>query len=140
MKGYTAKKGSQYYAVIYEGLDPVTGKEIRTWHRAGTNKAKAEKLARKLATEIDGANDGVRSLTFGAFLVGQWLPNKKITLAESTWHGYRRKIERHIIPALGSIPIRRLKVNQLEALYDSKLHPVEPGTKALAPRPCSRST
>lgn len=67
MKGYTVKKCKQYYAVIYEGLDPVTGKEIRTWHRAGTNKAKAGKLTRKLATEIDRASDGLRSLTFGAF-------------------------------------------------------------------------
>lgn len=81
--GYIAKKGNQYYAVIYEGLDPVTGKEIRTWHPAGTNKAKADQLARKLAAEIGGANDAVRSLTFGAFLVGQWLPGKANTLAAS---------------------------------------------------------
>ena len=26
MKGYVAKKGDRWYAVIYEGLDPVTGK------------------------------------------------------------------------------------------------------------------
>jgi len=62
------------------------------------------------------------------------LPGKKITLAESTWHGYRRKIERHILPALGPVPIRRLKVTQLEALYDSKLHPVDPEVRALAPK------
>lgn len=33
MRGYTAKKGSRYYAVIYEGVDPATGKERRRWHR-----------------------------------------------------------------------------------------------------------
>jgi hypothetical protein len=32
MKGYVAKKGSNWYAVIYEGTDPVTGKERRSWH------------------------------------------------------------------------------------------------------------
>ena len=65
MKGYVAKKGNQYYAVIYEGLDPVTGKEKRTWHPAGTDRKVAEALASKLAAEIDGANDTTRSLTTG---------------------------------------------------------------------------
>lgn len=27
MKGYVANKGGRWYAVIYEGLDPVTGRE-----------------------------------------------------------------------------------------------------------------
>ncbi len=109
VKGYVAKKGNQFYAVIYEGLHPVTGKEKRTWHPAGPDRPAAEKLASKLAAEIDGRDDKTRSLTFGAYLTEQWLPGKANTLAESTWHGYRRKIDRHILPTLGRIPIRRLK-------------------------------
>lgn len=35
MRGYVVKKGNQYYAVIYEGIDPTTGKERRRWHPAG---------------------------------------------------------------------------------------------------------
>jgi hypothetical protein len=27
MKGYVANKGGRWYAVVYEGLDPVTGRE-----------------------------------------------------------------------------------------------------------------
>lgn len=134
MKGYVAKKRNRYYAVIYEGLDPITGKEQRRWHPAGTNKAAATKLAKRLAADVEGRDDDTRSLTFGAYLTTQWLPGKKITLAESTWHGYRRKIERHILLALGPVPIRRLKVTQLKALYKSKLHPTDPDLKALAPK------
>jgi len=134
MKGYIAKKGNRYYAVIYEGLDPVTGKEVRKWHPAGTCRDEAETLAHKLAARTDGGTDSIRSLTFGAYLTQQWLPGKANTLAESTWHGYRRKIERHILPTLGAVPIRRLKVTHLEALYESKLRPTETGTKALAPK------
>jgi hypothetical protein len=55
-------------------------------------------------------------------------------LAESTWHSYQRKIERHILPSLGRIPIRRLKVTDLERLHDSKLRPAEVGVKPLAPK------
>jgi hypothetical protein len=35
MKGYVARKSDRWYAVIYEGLDPITGRERRTWHPAG---------------------------------------------------------------------------------------------------------
>jgi hypothetical protein len=55
MKGYVAKKGSSWYAVIYEGTDPVTGKERRSWHPAGRDRADAERLAAKLANERDGS-------------------------------------------------------------------------------------
>ena len=30
MKGYVARKGDRWYAVMYEGLDPVTGRERRS--------------------------------------------------------------------------------------------------------------
>ena len=45
MKGYVTQKGTRWYAVIYEGLDPVTGRERRRWHAAGTSRADAERLA-----------------------------------------------------------------------------------------------
>ncbi|NOY56289.1 MAG: hypothetical protein GXP34_09930, partial [Actinobacteria bacterium] len=117
MKGYVARKGDRWYAVIYEGLDPVTGKERRTWHPAGTNRQDAERLAAHLARTINGRNDEGRALTFGAYLTTRWLPGKKLALAHSTWDGYRRKINRHILPTLGRVPIRRLRPDHLEALY-----------------------
>jgi hypothetical protein len=49
MKGHVKKRGDRYYAVIYGGRDAVTGKERRSWHPAGTDRAEAERLAAKLA-------------------------------------------------------------------------------------------
>jgi hypothetical protein len=63
VKGYVAKKGDRWYAIIYEGLDPVTGKELRRWHPAGTSREEAEKLAARLARELNGRNDEGRSLS-----------------------------------------------------------------------------
>ena len=116
MRGYVARKGNRWYAVISEGLDPVTGKERRRWHPAGTSREEAERLAARLAAEVNGRNDQIRSLTFGACLTNHWLPGKRINLAESTWDDYRRKIDRHILPVIGRIPIRRLRANHLEVL------------------------
>jgi Phage integrase, N-terminal SAM-like domain len=60
----------------------------------------------------------VRSLTFGAYLTSQWLPTTKLHLAVSTYRGCERNVQRHILPALGRVGIRRLRYQQIEALYD----------------------
>jgi integrase len=133
MKGYVARKGDRWYAVIYQGLDPATGKELRRWHPAGTSREDAERLAASLAAEMNGRDDGGRSLTFGVYLTARWLPGRRLELAQSTWDGYRRKVELHILPSLGSIPIRRLRPHHLERLYDEKLHP-QNGKRPLAPK------
>jgi hypothetical protein len=133
MKGYVARKGDRWYAVIYEGLDPVTGREQRSWHPARTDRAEAEALARQLATQVNGRDDEGRTLSFGAYLTTRWLPGKRLTLRATTWDGYRRRIDRHILPALGRIPIRRLRPAHLEALYESLLNPTD-GRRALAPK------
>jgi integrase len=133
MVGYVARKGDRWCAVIYEGLDPVTGRERRSWHPAGTVRADAERLAARLAREHDGSIDPARSMTFGVYLTTRWLPGKRLVLADSTHDGYRRNVERHVLPALGSIALRRLRPEHLEALYERLLHPRD-GTAGLAPK------
>jgi integrase len=132
MDGYVAQRRGRFYAVIYEGRDPVTGKEVRRWHPAGTDRAEAERLAAKLAAKEQGRVDAVRSLTFGAYLTQQWLPCKRLHLATSTYRGYERNVILHVLPALGRIPIRRLRYEQIEAVYDALLHPTE--GRGLAPK------
>ncbi|MCB0948772.1 MAG: site-specific integrase [Acidimicrobiales bacterium] len=132
MDGYVAQRRGRFYAVIYQGLDPVTGKERRSWHPAGTDRAEAERLAKKLAAEETKRTDAVRSLTFGAYLTSQWLPAKELHLATSTYRGYKRNVQLHILPVLGRTRIRRLRYQQIEALYEMLLHP-ETG-RGLAPK------
>ena len=44
-----AKRDGVFYAVVYEGTNPVSGRERRQWHRCPTRPA-AEQLARGLGT------------------------------------------------------------------------------------------
>lgn len=55
MQGYVTSKGRHWYAVVYEGLDPATGRERRRWHRAGTDRAQAQSLARQTRRPGEGA-------------------------------------------------------------------------------------
>lgn len=90
MKGYVARKGNRWYAVISDGLDPVTGRERRSWHPAGSDRAEAERLARQLAAKVNGRDDEGRALSFGAHLTTRWLPGKRLALRATAWDGYRR--------------------------------------------------
>jgi integrase len=117
MQGYVARKGDRYYAVIYEGTDPVTGRERRRWHPAGTDRVDAERLAAELARRRH--NDGYErsSLTVAVYLAQRWLPSKKLTLRTSTHDSYRRNIELHVTPAIGRVSLRRLRPDHLERFY-----------------------
>jgi hypothetical protein len=39
---YIMQRKDRFYAVAYDGLDPMTGRERRRWHPAGTNRTDAE--------------------------------------------------------------------------------------------------
>ncbi len=44
MRGHIAKKDNRCYAVVYEGIDPATGKLRHRWHTAGETRKGAEKV------------------------------------------------------------------------------------------------
>jgi hypothetical protein len=57
MDGYVAQRRGRFYVVIYEGWDPVTGKEVRRWHPAGTKRADPDRLAARLVDGPDRADE-----------------------------------------------------------------------------------
>lgn len=118
MRGYIAKKGKQYYAIIYEGIDPATGKERRRWHPGGPRRSDAEKLLTEL---VKRANDGHTTpsdrINFGEYLTEKWLPIQRAQLRPSTFDSYRRNIENHVMPALGRIPLHKLAPEDLDTFY-----------------------
>ena len=118
MRGYVAQRRNRFYAVIYEGIDPITGRERRRWHPAGTDREQAKELATALASAQSQRIDGRRvGPTFGVYLTMKWLPAKQLTLRPSTWDGYRRLIELHVLLHLGRVPLRHLRAEHLDRLY-----------------------
>jgi len=77
-------------------------------------------MANQLAAHVT-ARHRDRGLSLARYLQGQWLPAKRVSLRPSTWDGYRRKIELHVVPSIGHVPLRRLRVEHLESLYTALL-------------------
>src|SRR5689334_2267494 len=101
MRGYVTKKGNRYYAVIYDGVDPTTGKEKRRWIKAGTRKGDAEKIVTDMVKRRQqGETVSVDKTTLGVYLTERWLPIQQSKTRTSTWDSYRRNIDLHVIPAL----------------------------------------
>jgi integrase len=118
VKGYVVRKGNQYYAVIYEGLDPITGREHRRWQPAGPDRELAEALAHRLADDRLRDRSPYRSsLTVGVYLTQRWLPANQARLRPSTWAGYDRNVRLHIVPRIGRVPLRHLRPDHIERLY-----------------------
>jgi hypothetical protein len=90
MKGYVARKGDRYYAVIYGRLDPLTGRERRRWHPAGTCETQSTPTRGELAAAHAPDQTERSSLTVAVYLTQRWLPMKKSSLRASTWDGHRR--------------------------------------------------
>lgn len=122
MRGGIQKKGNNYYAVVYDGVDPGTGKKRRTWVPAGTRRSDAEKV---LAAEIKRRHDGeptpTEKLNLGQYLTERWLPIQKSRVRPSTYDSYRRTIDLHVIPALGRRPLDKLTAEDLDLFYATLL-------------------
>lgn len=118
MRGYVVKKGKQYYAVIYEGIDPTTGKERRRWHPGGPRRRDAERLVNDLVKRKDeGTYRGPDRLSLGEYLTERWLPGQRSQLRLSTFDSYRRIIELHVLPRIGGIALQKLVPEDLDGLY-----------------------
>jgi Phage integrase, N-terminal SAM-like domain len=118
--GLRRGEGRPVYAVIYEGIDPITGPERRRWHAVGSDRAQAARSTVLLA-EAARARDVTPGLTLARYLLQTWLPRRRLSLRPSTWDGYRRNIELHVVSSIGRTPLRRLRGPHLDALYPELL-------------------
>ena len=122
MRGSVRKRGSTYTWYLFTP-DPVTGQ--RRQHSKGGYRTKKECQA--------ALNDALAALRVGTFvesskrtvasyLVDEWLPAMQPPrVRPSTWLSYQRNLERHVIPALGTIELQRLTPAHLTGFYRSLL-------------------
>jgi len=112
----TGKWESQYTA----GRHPGTGKQIRKSIYGNSQ----DDVRRKLNAVIKELDDGTYTepsrLTVGAWLE-IWLKDYTANIKASTRSDYAFKIRNHIIPVLGTIPLRKLNPHTVQGLYNKLL-------------------
>jgi integrase len=137
MRGHITKRGKNSYSVaISLGKDPVTGKYKQQWVSVKGTKKDAEKRLGELLHQLDtGTFMKPGKTTLGEYLE-RWLKDYVVpNLAPKTAEGYEHIIRRHLVPALGGIPLTQLKPENLQRYYAEKLSKGRcDGEGALSPR------
>ncbi len=122
MRGGIQKKGKNYYAVVYDGIDPGTGRKRRRWVPAGPRRGDAERLlADLIRRKYEGEPVPTEKLTVAEYLTERWLPIQKSRLRTSTYDSYRRNIDLHVVPALGRRPLAKITPDDLDLFYATLL-------------------
>jgi integrase len=119
---YIIERQHRFYVVAYDGIDPLTGRERRRWHPAGSSRTDAEAIAATLERTASPVVPiaGIPA-TLGQFLSEQWMPRRRTRLGQTTAHRYSWMIDNYINPRLGAIALRSLRVEHLDGLYHSLL-------------------
>lgn len=121
-KQYVDKRdGKKYWKFsAYLGIDPNTGKEIRTTRSRFENKTTAKLAYNRLMTDFkDGKynTDKTKSLTFKE-LYQEWLEHHRLEVKASTVATNRRFVESHVLPVLGDYKIDKITVSQCQKIVD----------------------
>jgi integrase len=117
MNGHVAKKGARYYVVLELGTDPTTGARRRKWHSGYDRKKDAQQALAELVTDVHkGAYVEPTKETFGQYLE-RWLPAIRGTVRANTYEAYRSAVDVHLVPGLGTIPLRQLDRATFSTFY-----------------------
>ncbi len=132
---YIIQRQNRFYVVAY-GTDPLTAKERRRWHPAGHDRADAEAMVRRLDDERDAVPPPKTGgpMTLGEFLTEQWIPRKRRQVRATTAYRYAWFVDRYIVPAIGDIPLRRLRFDHLETFYGELANTGGQHNQGLAPK------
>lgn len=118
MRGHLEKRHKSGWTIIIEaGRDPQTGKRRRIVRGFQGNKKAAEEEMRRLMGELERGSPLIPGkLTMQEFLEA-WFESHSENLAASTAASYRRIIHRHLVPALGQIPLTKLQPLHIQSYH-----------------------
>ena len=102
------------------------GKRMR--ESKGGFKTRSEAVA-AMGVHIREKDDGVvpSGQSVGSFL-NDWLTEKRLLVAASTWANYRVSVTAYITPTLGDIPLTDVRPSHISGLYVDLLERIAPGT------------
>src|SRR5660398_214128 len=86
-----------------------------------TKREAQEALTTVMASLSSGTYIEPSRMLTSEFLRGEWLPAIRSTIRPTTYLSYQGHVERHIIPALGVLPLQQLSAPRINALYSRLL-------------------
>ncbi len=130
------KETTRWYVVIDVGIG-TDGRRQQKWHGGFRTRREGEVARAKLVNDMhDGSYVLPGRVTLAEWIRESWLPMTEARVKPSTFDSYRRNIETHVLPALGSKLLQQLTPPMLNALY-AQLANERDGRKALSAKTIS---
>jgi len=122
MKGHIRKRGKNSYAIILDIGRDGNGIRLQKWHSLKGTRKQAEAYCAKLVTELNlGTYIAPAAYNTGEYL-DRWLESHvQTSLSAKTAERYKELIEQHIKPAIGSIPLTKLRPMEIQQFYAKAL-------------------
>lgn len=123
MQGHIRKRGKDSWTVVLDmGRDPTTGKRRQVWRSVKGTKREAQALLVQLLHQRDtGIEQMPGKQTVGEFF-DRWLQDyASVNVAPATLLQYRWAVARHIVPALGRLPLTKLRPGHIQSFYADRL-------------------
>jgi integrase len=114
-------KGKKYQVIIEAGRNPKTGRRSSIKRTIYGRKTEAEKLCSDIIYELEHGTYIKPDKTTLAEYLRRWLKTYAINKAPSTYAGYKRIVESHIIPQLGRIELSKLQPMHIQEYYTNRL-------------------
>ncbi len=141
MQGHITKRGANSYTVIINlGRDPLTGKRRQLWRSIKGTKKDAEALRIELLHQRDSGMDAPPGKLTVAQYLERWLRDyAEPSTAPKTYRTCSDTVRRHLIPALGSLPLTKLRPQHIQGFYARLLREGRlDGRGGLSPRSVQR--
>jgi integrase len=119
MRGHILKRGRESWAIVVDlGRDPMTGKRRQSWRTVRGTKRDAEALLTRLLHDRDlGVEVRPGRVTVAQFLE-RWLQDyARPNTAPKTFLRYSQLVRVHLLPALGTIPLSKLRPLHIQGAY-----------------------
>jgi integrase len=121
MKGHIRERSPGRWAIILDAVDPATGTRKRKWHSfEGTKRQAQVECARLISEKSSGTYLEPSKLTLAQFF-DHWLGHIKARVSPRSHERYGEIIHKNIVPALGNVPMTKLRPAQIAEAYTQAL-------------------
>ena len=132
MRGSMRQRGDGWELRVYRGRDPLTGRKRWTSRTVHGGKREAERALRALITEFDDRPVAPGNGSVGQ-LLNSWYENASQDFSPKTALEVRGFIDRNLMPALETIPLGKLRTEDIDRFYSELRRRGGQNGKGLAP-------
>lgn len=132
MKGFMRQRGDAWELRVYLGSDPVTGKQRYATRTVRGGKRVAQRALAEMVTDAERGLSVRTSATAGE-LIEAWFEQAVRDFSPKTMTETRGFIDRNLLPAIGAVPLTKLKPSDLDRFYRRLQTSGAAGGGALAP-------